>query len=153
MARRSDRRGAYFSQARHQWLRIHRIRTARKGLGADCRREFLLYLLPVGAGRAKGCGYGRQLMEYCLADARARGKAGVCMLGAQKQKNWLSDQRFAKKYGFCTVDTTHDGYELLALSFDGTAPRFAPSVRQETAERGLVIYYDYQCPYIPQRVG
>ena len=112
---------------------------------------YYIYCLWV-QGAPKGCGYGRQLMEYCLADARAHGKAGVCMLGAQKQKNWLSDQRFAKKYGFCTVDTTHDGYELLALSFDGTAPRFAPSVRQETAERGLVIYYDYQCPYIPQRV-
>ena len=112
---------------------------------------YYIYCLWV-QGAPKGCGYGRQLMEYCLADARAHGKAGVCMLGAQKQKNWLSDQRFAKKHGFCTVDTTPDGYELLTLSFDGTTPRFAPSVRQETAGRGLVVYYDYQCPYIPQRV-
>ena len=34
----------------------------------------------------KGKGYGRALMEYCIADAREKGKCGVCMLGAQKQK-------------------------------------------------------------------
>ena len=49
------------------------------------------------AGAYKGKGYGRALMEYCLADAGAKGKSGVCMLGAQKQKAWLSDQSFAKK--------------------------------------------------------
>ena len=65
-------------------------------------------------------------MEYCLADARAKGKSGVCLLGAEKQKAWLSDQAFAKKFGFQTVDTAPNGYELLALSFDGTKPRFAP---------------------------
>ena len=35
-------------------------------------------------GEPKGQGYGRQLMEYCLNDARERGKSGVCMLGAEK---------------------------------------------------------------------
>ena len=38
------------------------------------------------SGEFKGKGYGKQLMEYCLADARAKGKSGVCMLGAEKQK-------------------------------------------------------------------
>lgn len=75
------------------------------------------------------------------------------MLGAAKQKAWLSDQSFAGKFGFRTVDTTADGYALLALSFDGTTPRFAPSAkRQAIPEKELTIYYDDQCPYIPQRV-
>lgn len=52
------------------------------------------------AGAYKGKGYGRALMEYCLADAGAKGKSGVCMLGAQKQKAWLSDQSFAKNTAF-----------------------------------------------------
>ena len=50
-------------------------------------------------GAPKGHGYGRQLMEYCLHDARISGKSGVCMLGAAKQKAWLSNQAFARKYG------------------------------------------------------
>lgn len=104
-------------------------------------------------GSPRGNGYGRTLMEYCLADARARGKSGVCMLGAGKQKAWLSDQAFAKKFGFSAVDATKDGYELLALSFDGTTPAFAPDAKKGEIEgKELTIYYDCQCPYIYQEV-
>lgn len=113
---------------------------------------YYIYCLWV-QGDLKGHGYGRRLMESCLADARACGKSGVCMLGAAKQKAWLSDRSFAVKYGFRTVDTTADGYELLALSFDGTVPRFAPNAKRQAIEsRELTIYYDDQCPYIPQRI-
>ena len=104
-------------------------------------------------GGCKGKGYGRALMEDCLADARAKGRSGVCMLGADKQKAWLSDQAFAKKFGFETVDTTDDGYELLACSFDGTVPRFAENAKKQAIDnRELTIYYSPQCPYIWQSV-
>lgn len=104
-------------------------------------------------GDLKGHGYGRQLMEYCIADAKARGKSGVCMLGADKQKAWLSDQKFAQKYGFTCVDRTADGYQLLALSLDGSVPRFAEKAKsQRIDEQELTVYYDDQCPFIPQRV-
>ena len=103
-------------------------------------------------GAPKGHGYGRQLMESCIDDAKAQGRSGVCMLGAKKQKSWLSDQNFAKKYGFVTVDTAGE-YELLALSFDGTIPQFAPNVKAQAVEsKDLIVYYDDQCPYIPQRI-
>ena len=115
-------------------------------------RYLYIYCLWVTGG-LKGCGSGRALMESCIADAKTRGCAGVCMLGAQKQKAWLSDQSFAKKFGFETVDTTPGGYELLALSFDGSKPAFAPKAKQETIEnRELTVYYDLQCPYILQRI-
>lgn len=113
---------------------------------------FYIYCLWVN-GVFKGKGYGRQLMKYCLVDARAKGKSGVCMLGAEKQKAWLSDQAFAEKYGFETVDTTPDGYRLLALSFDGTKPRFAENAKRlEIEHQELIIYYSSQCPYIHQSV-
>ena len=104
-------------------------------------------------GSYKGKGYGRSLMEYCIADAREKGKSGICMLGAKKQKSWLSDQSFAKKFGFEVVDTTDNGYELLALSFDGTTPEFAPNAKKlEIENKELTIYYDMQCPYICQSI-
>ena len=113
---------------------------------------YYLYCLWV-SGSYKGAGYGKALMEYCLADAKEKGKSGVCMLGAKSQKAWLSDQSFAKKFGFKTVDTTDSGYELLALSFDGTTPRFAQNVKkQEIESKELTIYYDMQCPYIYQSI-
>lgn len=113
---------------------------------------YYLYCLWV-YGSPKGNGYGKSLMEYCLADAREHGKSGVCMLGAKKQKSWLSDQSFAKKYGFEVVDATEGGYELLALSFDGTVPQFAPNAKTcEIESKELTIYYDMQCPYIYQKI-
>ena len=114
---------------------------------------YYIYCLWV-QGEPKGHGYGRALMESCIEDARAHGRSGVCMLGAEKQKAWLSDQSFAGKYGFSAVDTTNSGYELLALSFDGSAPQFAPNAKKERIESGeLTIYYDMQCPFILQRIG
>lgn len=100
-------------------------------------------------GNCKGEGYGKKLLEYCINDAKEKGKSGICMLGAKRQKLWLSDQSFAKKYGFETVDSTENGYELLALSFDGTKPRFADNAKKESIEsEDLTVYYDYECPYI-----
>ena len=107
-----------------------------------------LYCLWVN-GEQKGKGYGTALMEYCLADARAQGKSGVCMLGAAKQKAWLSDQTFAKKYGFEVADTTENGYALLALSFDGTMPKFAPNAkRQEIEPRELTVTMIFSVPLL-----
>lgn len=105
------------------------------------------------SGAHKGKGYGKALMEYCITDAKEKGKSGICMLGAKKQKAWLTDQTFAKKFGFEVVDTTDSGYELLALSFDGTTPRFAQHAKDCKIERKeLTIYYDMQCPYVHQNI-
>ena len=104
-------------------------------------------------GSDKGKGYGKSLMEYCLSDAKKKGKSGACMLGAKKQKSWLSDQSFAMKFGFEVVDTTDNGYELLALSFDGTTPKFTENAKKQSIEnKELAIYYDMQCPYILQKI-
>lgn len=93
------------------------------------------------------------MIEYCISDAKNNGKSGICMLGSKKQKGWLSDQSFAKKNGFEVVDTTNNGYELLALSFDGTKPKFSQSAKKEEIEnKELTIYYDMQCPYVYETV-
>ena len=111
-----------------------------------------LYCLWVD-GSAKGKGCGTLLMESLLSDARAQGKSGVCMLGSGKQKAWLSDQSFAARFGFETADETPGGYRLLARSLDGTLPRFAPNAKRETIDDPrLTIFYDFQCPFLFQRV-
>lgn len=105
------------------------------------------------SGGYRGKGHGKALLEHCLADARARGRSGVCLLGARKQKAWLTDQSFAKAHGFETVDETPCGYELLAHSFDGTVPRFAPKAKLERIEaQELTIYFDLQCPYVLENI-
>lgn len=103
-------------------------------------------------GDLKGRGYGRQLMDYCVSDAEAKGMSGVCMLGAEKQKAWLSDQRFAFGYGFEEVDSAGE-YRLLALSFNGSQPYFMPEAKKMTVDTPeLTVYYGDQCPFIPQRI-
>lgn len=120
--------------------------------GSPIEGDNYLYLYCLWVDSAhKGQGYGRALMEHCLADARARGRSGACMLGAEKQKSWSSDQSFAGRYGFRAVDATPQGYRLLAHAFDGTVPRFAESAKRGTIEEErLTIYYDAQCPYVWQ---
>lgn len=114
---------------------------------------YYIYCLWV-VGEYRGKGYGKALMEYCLKDAKDKGKSGICMLGASKQKNWLSNQTFAKKFGFKAVDSTDNGYELLALSFDGKLSHFALNTKKmEIDTQELTIYYTMQCPYISQYIN
>lgn len=102
------------------------------------------------SGSFKGKGYGKELIEYCIADAKAQGKSGVCIISSKKKKPFLSDKKFMELFGFDTVDTIDDEYILMALSFDGTTPRFADDVKkQRIAGEDLTIYYGVQCPYIP----
>lgn len=115
-------------------------------------RYYYIYCL-WATGEYKGKGYGKQLLEYCIADAKANGKSGICVLGAKKQKAWLTDQSFLKRYGFQVVDTTESGYELLALSFDGTFPQLCEAAKKERiTNQDLTVFYDMQCPYILKNV-
>ncbi|MDR0841092.1 MAG: GNAT family N-acetyltransferase [Christensenellaceae bacterium] len=112
-----------------------------------------LYCLWV-SGSFKGKGYGGELLESCIADAKRQGKSGICALSSPKKKPFLSDGKFLRKYGFQAVDTSGGEYELLSLSFDGTQPRFAPSAKAGQIEsETLTIFYSPQCPYIPDCIA
>lgn len=101
------------------------------------------------SGSFKGKGYGKDLLEYCINDAKKQGKSGVCVISAKKKKPFLSEKKFMMKYGFKVVDSI-DEYELLALSFDGAEPAFAENARKQTIQSNvLTIFYGMQCPYIP----
>lgn len=113
----------------------------------DGENFLYIYCLWV-AGSFKGKGYGKALLDYCLADDRAQNRSGVCVLSAQKKKPYLSDKTFFLKHGFMTVDTLPNGYELLALSFDGTLPSFRETARAMAIDaKELTIYYSAQCPF------
>lgn len=102
------------------------------------------------SGSFKGKGHAKALLEYCIRDAREKGKSGVCILSSKKKKPFLSEKSFLLKFGFEIADTAGSDYELLALSFDGTKPRFSESVKNMRIDSNeLTIYYGVQCPYIP----
>ncbi len=101
------------------------------------------------SGSFKGKGYGRSLLEYCINDAKEKGKSGICILSSKKKKPYLSEKSFMLKNNFTVVDTVGE-YELLALSFDGSKPCFSDEVKKQSIpDNELTIYYGLQCPYIP----
>ncbi len=102
------------------------------------------------SGSFKGKGYAKSLIEYCINDAKEKGKSGSCVLSSKKKKPFLADKKFLLKYGFEVVDTVKDEYELLALSFNGEKPYFSETVKEmKNSSEELTIYYGVQCPYIP----
>ena len=102
------------------------------------------------SGSFKNKGYGKELLEYCINDAKSQNKSGVCIISSNKKKPFLSERKFMLKYGFMTVDSIGDEYQLMALSFDGTIPRFSETVKKQSVEsETLTIFYGMQCPYIP----
>ncbi len=102
------------------------------------------------SGSFKSKGHGKELLEYCIEDAKSQGKSGVCVISSKKKMPFLTDKKYMQKYGFEVVDTIGSDYELLALSFDGSKPTFANNARkQEIDTKELTIYYSKQCPYIP----
>lgn len=101
------------------------------------------------SGSFKRKGYGKELLEYCIEDAKKKGKSGICILSSNKKKPYLSEKKFLETYGFKVVDSVGK-YELLALSFDGVKPTFTDNVRKEMINsKILTIYYGKQCPFIP----
>lgn len=106
------------------------------------------------SGSFKGKGYAKELLGSCIADAKRQGRSGVCVISSKKKKPFLSDKAFMAKHGFEQVDSIGDGYELLALSFDGSKPQFAETARKQSIEsQDLTIYYGMQCPYIPNCIA
>lgn len=101
------------------------------------------------SGSFKGKGYAKELLDYCIQDAKNQKKSGICILSSKKKKPFVSDKKFMQKYEFEVVDTAFDEYELLALSFDGTKPQFSKSVKEpQITDDLLTIYYGSQCPFI-----
>ncbi len=102
------------------------------------------------SGSFKNNGYGKELLEYCIEDAKSQNKSGVCIIGSKKKKPFLSEKKFMQKFGFETVDVIGAEYELLALIFDGTMPHFSDTAKKQTIDNAeLTIYFGMQCPYIP----
>ena len=76
-----------------------------------------------------GKGHADSLLNYCINDAKAKGKSGVCILSSKKKKPFLSDKKFLLKYGFQVVDTAGNDYELMTLSFNGDTPHFSDTAK------------------------
>jgi ribosomal protein S18 acetylase RimI-like enzyme len=101
------------------------------------------------AGRFKGQGWGKKLLEECEKDAKSM--HGIAVISSNKKKPYLSDKKFLLKSGFEVCDTAPPYFELLAKRFHPTSPipyfhDNAKTLRVDLGP-GLDIYYTAQCPF------
>ncbi len=102
------------------------------------------------SGSFKGHGYSSDLLNACIEDSKAKGKAGLCILCAARKKPFLADPKYLKYKGFSMCDEADNGIQLWFLPFTGEAepPKFKACAKHpRTDEEGYVLYYTSQCPF------
>ncbi len=102
------------------------------------------------SGSLKGHGYGGELLEECIKDAKGKGRKGLCILSSAKKRPFLSDQKFLAYKGFRVADEADNGIQLWYLPFaeEEKSPRFKECARHpQIDEKGYVLYYTNQCPF------
>jgi thiol-disulfide isomerase/thioredoxin len=101
------------------------------------------------AGKFKGQGWGKKLLEECEKDAQ--GMNGIVVISSTKKKPYLSDRNFLLKNGFEVCDTAAPYFELLVKKFNNSSPLpiFCKNAKKLTVntDLGLDIYYTAQCPF------
>lgn len=93
------------------------------------------------SGSFKGCGYSDELLEHCIADAKAKGMHGLTILSGKKKLPYLSDPSYLKYKGFIPADEAGE-YVLMHLPFHagGEKPRFADGVLRPQHPENTVLY-------------
>ncbi len=103
-------------------------------------------------GRAKEKGYGSQLLEQCIEDARSQGMAGVAMVTSRSV--WLAGSDLFLRHGFRLVESAPPSFDLVVRSFgSGCAATFPVNWDERAAVApGLTVFRTDQCPYIDDAV-
>jgi GNAT superfamily N-acetyltransferase len=94
-------------------------------------------------GQNRGHGYGRQLLDACLEDAR--GMNGVAVMVSKT--HWLPTPKLFLKNGFEIADHADPSFDLLVKRFNPNAP--LPRFKRAASKvpPGLTLYHSDQCPY------
>lgn len=107
------------------------------------------------AGQYKGQGYGNQLLDRCIEDAKSKGRRGLTVIASEKKRSFLPDAGYLKHRGFVAADTAKPYFVLYYLPFteDAPAPRFKECAKEaRTDEMGMALYYTNQCPHTDKYV-
>lgn len=107
------------------------------------------------SGSCKGHGYSNDLLERCIADAKARGKSGLTCISSPKKMSFLSDPQYLSYKGFQAADTANPNFTLYYLPFspDAPLPSFKDCAKAAVIEdKGFVLYYTSGCPFTAKYV-
>ena len=103
----------------------------------------------------KGKGYGKQLLDTCIEDAKKSNMNGVAVV--TRKGAFMAGKGFFIKQGFEIVDSAPSDFDLLALKFKPNvqSPTFRKdwALRRKQYGKGLVIIRAEQCPYTVKNVN
>ncbi len=105
-----------------------------------------IFILPKDV---KGKGYGQQLVQACIDDAREQHMKGVAVV--TRKGTWMAGRELFLKMDFGVSDDARPDFELLTLKFDSRFPD--PSFSKGKADQlkkysdGLYLITSDQCPY------
>lgn len=97
-----------------------------------------------------GKGYGSQLIQLCIDDAKIQNKKGVAVL-TNSDTAWSSSEKIFIKQGFECVEEGPYSFNLYVKKFDNSDNPYFPNNWNERLERfseGLTILRTDQCPYL-----
>lgn len=107
------------------------------------------------SGSFKGHGYANDLLNACIADAKAQGKNGITVISSPKKMPFLSDPKYLAYKGFKVADKAEPNFTLMYLPFDNNAPipNFKDKAKQPHIDKqGFVVYYTHGCPFTAKYV-
>lgn len=108
------------------------------------------------AGKYKGLGYGKQLLNFAEEEAIKQHKYGLVTIAGVKKLPFLSDGKWLKKQGFEVVEQLSSGLALYVkkLNKAATLPRFNSCTKQTSPNiaQGIVVYYTNRCPFTTYHV-
>jgi GNAT superfamily N-acetyltransferase len=114
-----------------------------------------IHCLMINKREYKGKGYGAELLEHCIADARKAKMLGVAVMTSAG--TWMASKDLFLAHGFEIVDSAPPRFDLLVLKFKKSAP--SPSFNRSAGKieakykNGLTIFWSDQCPYIGKSVA
>jgi predicted GNAT family acetyltransferase len=101
------------------------------------------------AGKFRGEGHGKALLQQCLHDARDMD--GVIAVSSDKKRPFMSDPKFLKAQGFTVIDRAPPFFCLWAKMNNQSAPlpRIMDSARAGSCpdKDGISAYYSNTCPF------
>ncbi len=109
------------------------------------------------SGQYKEKGYGKQLLQHAIDDAKALHKSGLVTIVGTQKFHFMSDTKWLLKQGFVNCDTTSTGFSLLTLKFGKNAP--SPYFNTEAKlgicneKKGIVVYYSNRCAFTDYHVN
>jgi L-amino acid N-acyltransferase YncA len=114
----------------------------------------VIHCIYIMSKQYKSKGYGKQLLQACIADAKTKKMNGVAVV--VRKGSWMANRELFLKAGFKVVDQAPTDFELLSLTLNSKAaiPTFVGNREQKMKKysQGLYMLVTQQCPYVQKAI-